>query len=63
MKTLRYLSSAILVALGLVGILDGFRLIHIMAMSAHHRRWIIIGAILFLGGLSITYFGNKKREA
>jgi uncharacterized membrane protein HdeD (DUF308 family) len=47
--------------IGVVGLLQGFRAIHLPIMSTHTARWLVSGAVALIVGVVILLVGNKKK--
>lgn len=60
MKGLLNVVGIILMVGGVALGLDGLKVIHLIA-SGHTKRWLALGALLFIAGLVILLVGGKKK--
>jgi hypothetical protein len=59
MKMFLNIIGIVFLPLGILGILDGLKIVPLIASG--HRRWLLIGIVLFIAGIVILYINNKKK--
>lgn len=60
MKLFLNILGCVCMPVGAVWLLQGFRIINNGAMAGH-RRWILIGGVVFIVGIMILFANNRKK--